>query len=67
MNLHFSHQGQAELQRSETEGVGSAVKMDGDRGAREGGKSIGLKGRWEGAAKATDSWRTVFSVFSSVT
>ena len=36
--------------------------MDGDRWAREGSKSTGLKGRWEGAAKATDSWRTAFRV-----
>ena len=38
----------------------------GDRWAREGGESIGLKGRREGAAKATDSWRTAFSVNNAV-
>ena len=35
----------------------------GDRWAREGGESIG---RREGAAKATDSWRTAFSVNNAV-
>ena len=65
MNLHFSHQGQAELQRSETEGVGSAVKMDGDGG--KGGRQVHRTERkWGGAAKATDSWRTVFSVNNAV-
>ena len=42
------------------------METGGQGRAREGGKSIGLKGRWEGAAKATDSWRTVFSVNNAV-
>ena len=39
--------------------------MDGDGG--KGGRQVHRTERkWEGAAKATDSWRTVFSVNNAV-
>ena len=65
--VSITTKGQAGLQPLETEGVGSAGKNGRTRRTetgRPGGGSAskGLKGRWEGAAKATDGLRTAFRV-----